>query len=57
VSDQLLAEAAGYTAHNKHKRRILEPSEGFKPTIPALERRHTYALDCTASGNSIEIIY
>jgi hypothetical protein len=57
MSDQLLAEAAGYTTNNKHKRRIFEPSVGFKAAIPALELPHTYALERTASGNSIEIIY
>jgi hypothetical protein len=57
VSDQLLAEAAGYTTHNKHSIQIFLPSAGFKPAIPELQRPQTYAFDSTATRNSIEIIY
>jgi len=49
MSDQLLAEAAGYTTHNKHERRIFVPSAGFKPAIRALEQPQIYALDSTAT--------
>jgi hypothetical protein len=44
MSNQLVAEAATYTTHNKHKRRTSMPSEGFKPAIPAIEQPQTYAL-------------
>jgi len=53
TSDQLVAEAATYTAHNKRKGRISVPSEGFKPAIPAIKRFQTYALDRTATGIGI----
>jgi hypothetical protein len=29
------------------------PSAGFEPTIPAIKRLHTYALDCTVTGIDI----
>jgi len=51
------APRRGRWLHNKHRRRIFEPSVGFKAAIPAIERPHTYTLDRTASGNSTEIIY
>ena len=34
-----------FTVH-KHPR----PRRGFKPTIPASQQPHTYALDCAANG-------
>ena len=37
--------------------RIFVPSAGFNPTIAALERPQTYALDRTTTRNSTEIIY
>jgi hypothetical protein len=50
TSDQLVVEAATYTTHNKHKRRMCVTFEGVEPAIPAFERRQTYTLNCTASG-------
>jgi hypothetical protein len=52
-SDQLVADAATYTTHNKHKRTTIL-LEGFEPAIPAIEQSQTYALDYTATliGNS-----
>jgi hypothetical protein len=47
----LIIEAATYTAHNKHKRRISLPSVGFKPTTPAMRQHQTYSLDLTAPGS------
>ena len=49
-SDQLVAEAATYTTHNKHKRRKSVPSAGFEPAIPAIERLQTDDVDRTATG-------
>ena len=43
MSDQLVAEAAAYTTHNKHKRRTFIPSVGFEPAIPAVGQLQTYA--------------
>jgi hypothetical protein len=37
TSDQLVAEAATYTTHNKHKRRTSMLSAGFDPAIPAIK--------------------
>jgi hypothetical protein len=42
-NDKLLAEAATYTTHNKHKRRTSVPLTRFEPAVPAIEQRHTYA--------------
>ena len=50
MSDQLVAEAAAYTKHNKYNRRTSTSSTGFEPAIPAIKRPHTHALDCTATG-------
>jgi hypothetical protein len=33
------------------------PSEGFEPTIPASERPQTYALDRTATGIGLYIMW
>jgi hypothetical protein len=33
TSDQLVAEVATYTTHNKHKRKISMISAGFEPAI------------------------
>jgi hypothetical protein len=38
------------SGHNKHKGRTSMPSARFEPTIPAIKRMQTYALDCTATG-------
>ena len=34
TSDQLVAEAATYTTHNKHKRPTSVPSAGLEPAVP-----------------------
>jgi hypothetical protein len=44
MSDQLVAEAATFTTHNKHNRRKSISSAKFEPEIPAIERFQTYAL-------------
>jgi hypothetical protein len=49
MSDQLVAEAATYTKHNKHKRRKSMPSKRFEAAIQATERLQTYALDRTTT--------
>jgi hypothetical protein len=52
-SDHLVAEAATYTTHNKHKRRTAVPSAEFEPGNPAIKlatdlrlraHRHPYRL-------------
>jgi hypothetical protein len=48
--DQLVAEAATYTTHNKYKRQTFMPSAVFETAIPAIERPQTYALDRAATG-------
>jgi hypothetical protein len=57
TSDQLDAEAATYTTHNRHKRRTSMTPEEFEPTIPANERPQTHTLDCTTTGICIVILY
>jgi hypothetical protein len=37
------------TTHNKHKKRTSVLSAGFEPTIPAVKRLQTYALDLTVT--------
>jgi hypothetical protein len=49
MSDQLVAEAATYTIHNKYKRKTSMPSAVFEPEILHTERPQTYALDRTAT--------
>ena len=39
TSDQIVAEAATYTTHNRHKRRTYMPSAGFEAAIPAINRK------------------
>ena len=51
TSDQVVAEVATYTTHNKHVRRTSMPSVGFEPAIPPIERQQTYALGRTAASN------
>ena len=38
MSDQLVAEAANYTAHYTHRRRTSMPSAGFEAAVSAVER-------------------
>jgi len=55
TSDQLVAEAATYTTHYKHKRRTSVPSAGLEPTILAIKRLQIYTLDRTATGIGVEL--
>jgi hypothetical protein len=48
MSEQLVAEAATYTTHNKHKRTSM-PSSGFEPAIRAAKWLQTYALNQMAT--------
>jgi hypothetical protein len=50
TSDQLVAEAAIYTAHNKQNRRTSVSSAGFETAIKTNKQVETYALDSTATG-------
>jgi hypothetical protein len=50
TSDQLVPEAATYTAHNRHMKWTFMPSAGFEPAIPGIERPQTYAFDRRATG-------
>ena len=43
TSDQLFADSATYTTHNKHKGRKSMTPAGFEPVIPASERPQTHA--------------
>ena len=52
TSDQLVPEAATYTTHDKHKRRISVLLAGFEHMFPANKRLPTYALDNVATGIS-----
>jgi hypothetical protein len=38
------------TAHNTHKKQTFISPAGFEPTIPAIERQQTQALDRTVAG-------
>jgi len=38
TSDQLFAQAATYTTHNKHNRQISMPSAGFEPAIAEINQ-------------------
>jgi hypothetical protein len=53
TSDQLVADTAAYTTHNKHKRRTSTPSRGFEPAIPAIDWPQTHTLDRTALGSAL----
>ena len=57
TSDQLVANAANYTTHNKPKRRKSIPSAGFEPTIPATEWLQSYTVDLTATPQLINWPY
>ena len=50
TSDQPVADATTYTTYNKHKRRTSMFSAGFRPEMPAIDRRQTYDLDSTGMG-------
>jgi len=54
TSNQIVAEAATYTTHNKHKRRISITVMEFEPAIAVINRPQTYALERSAhrSANS-----
>jgi len=49
-SDQLVAEAASYTTHNKYNSRTSMTLAGFELAIPAVKRLQTYALKRKATG-------
>ena len=59
TSDQLVAEAALYTTHNKHTRQASVSSAAFEPAILAIERFQTCGLDHIASevGDYVLSIY
>jgi hypothetical protein len=44
TNDDLVAEAAIYTTHNKHKRRTSMTLAVLEPAIPAVKRMDTHAL-------------
>jgi hypothetical protein len=48
-TDQPVALAATYVTQNKHKRRRYMPSEGFEPSMTAINLQQTHALDSKAS--------
>jgi len=49
TNDDLVAEAAIYTTHNKHKRRTSITLAVFEPAIPTVRRLDTYALGATTT--------
>jgi len=49
MTDQTVAVATTYITHDKHESRTSMPSARFEPTIPAIERPQTYALDSTST--------
>jgi hypothetical protein len=49
TSDQLVAEAAVCTTHNKHNRQTPVPSTRFEPSVPAIKGLWAYVLDRTAT--------
>jgi len=53
VSDQLVADTAACTTHNKHGSRTSMASTAFEPKIAAIQRPQTHALDGTATGIGI----
>jgi len=53
MSDKPVAEAAINKTHDKHKWRISIPSTGFKPAIPAIQRRQTLHNTATGTGSSV----
>ena len=50
TSDQLVAEAATYITHNKHKRRTSMLPTVFETAIPAFRRLHADAFDLAVAG-------
>jgi hypothetical protein len=49
MRDQLVADIAVCTTHNKHKRRTSMSSTAFEPMIPSIQMPQTHALDGTAT--------
>ena len=49
TNNDLVAEAAIYTTHNKHKRRTSITLAVFEPAIPAIRRLDTYAWGATTT--------
>jgi len=45
MTDQLVAKAATYTTHDKHKKQTTMTSAEFESAIPANKRQQTHALD------------
>ena len=48
-SSELVAEAATYTTHDKHKRRTIVPLGGFEPSISSIKRLQYQTLDRTVT--------
>ena len=57
MSDQLVAEAATYSTHNRQKRQTTMPSGGFEPAIPTMDWLQTYALGRAATRIRYICIY
>jgi hypothetical protein len=55
TSDQLVAEAATYTRHNKDKTRKSVTLAGFETAIPVIERLQAYVLAGTATEIGLDI--
>ena len=57
MSDQLVAEAAIYTANNKRNRLTSVPSAGYETAIPVIKQLQNYASDRTATGIDQLMLY
>ena len=47
MGDQIVAQTATYTTHNKHKRQTSMSLAGFEPAIPGIELLQIYATPCS----------
>ena len=50
MSDQIVAKAANYTTHDKHKKPTSMHSTRFEPVIPAVKQLEAYTVDHKATG-------
>ena len=57
TGDQPLHRDLYLTTHNTHDRKTSMPPAGFEPAILAGDRQQTYALDCTATGIGIGLLF
>jgi len=51
------ARRKGRCLHDTQETLTSMPAAGFEPAIPAIKRRQTYTLDCTATGTGCKCNY